>query len=417
MAEDTYVWIWLPGHTEPVVAGLLAEVPTGGAAEERYYFRYGRTYLEREDRIPIFTDLPLSSGTQEPPAGLQIAGSLLDATPDSWGRRVVNERVLGHRSRDSDPADLGLLTYMLQSGSDRIGALDFQSSATNYVPRDSEPADLDTLLDASELLERGETLPQSLSDALALGTSVGGARPKALVADGDTHYIAKFASVTDSVSVVHAEAAAMELARRVGIRTANTKVVSSNGRPVLLVERFDRLPGGRRRAMVSALTILQKRPEAVRGATYPDLVEQIRKQFTEPAEAIKELYKRVVFNVVVRNTDDHARNHAAFWDGRTLSLTPAYDISPTIASRPDTDVTHPMAFTADGDRRSRLSVLRTAAQDFGISKAEADSIIDYQIDVVKRQFDDVADMVGMPSSLKQFLLGRQVLNQAIFWEE
>jgi serine/threonine-protein kinase HipA len=135
MANEAFVWIWLPGATEPVVAGRVAREPGSGRAEDRYVFAYGNSYLSRTDRLPIFTDLPLESGTQDPPRGLQIAGSLLDATPDSWGRRVVNERVLGRRERSSDPADLDLVTYMLESGSDRIGALDFQASSRSSTIR------------------------------------------------------------------------------------------------------------------------------------------------------------------------------------------------------------------------------------------------------------------------------------------
>ncbi|HMG62355.1 MAG TPA: HipA N-terminal domain-containing protein, partial [Streptosporangiaceae bacterium] len=130
---EAFVWAWLPGASEPVVAGRLE---TGG---EIVYFTYGRSYLDRPGAIPLYlSELPLRQGRIRPPDGLAVAGCIRDSGPDAWGQRVILQRRTGRLTADSDTGDLGLLTYLLESGSDRIGALDFQASATAYEARTSE---------------------------------------------------------------------------------------------------------------------------------------------------------------------------------------------------------------------------------------------------------------------------------------
>lgn len=122
---EAFVWAWLPGASEPVAAGRLE---TSG---EIVYFTYGRSYLDRLDAIPLYLpELPLRQGRIRPLDGLTVAGCICDAGPDAWGQRVILQRHSGYLTADSDTGDLSLLTYLLESGSDRIGALDFQTSAT-----------------------------------------------------------------------------------------------------------------------------------------------------------------------------------------------------------------------------------------------------------------------------------------------
>ena len=121
------MWVWLPGATEPVVAGRIQ------AEDSRYVFNYGRSYLSRPEAIPVhLPELPLRAGAIEPEPPLEIANALRDAAPDAWGRRVIVNRLTGVRGRSADLVDLDELTFMLQSGSDRIGALDFQTSPSEY---------------------------------------------------------------------------------------------------------------------------------------------------------------------------------------------------------------------------------------------------------------------------------------------
>lgn len=144
-------------------------------------------------------------------------------------------------------------------------------------------------------------------------------------------HIAKFSSTSDPYPVVNAEALALEFARRVGIDTTGSFLTTSLGRDVLMIERFDRRSGGGRRIVVSGLTMLGLDEMEARYATYPDLLDMLRRKGID-AGVGRRLFERVVFNVAIGNNDDHARNHAAFWDGQTLELTPAYDLCPQIRS-------------------------------------------------------------------------------------
>lgn len=167
-----------------------------------------------------------------------MASSLRDGSPDAWGRRVIIHRLMGKAS--GPDTELDELTYMLESGSDRIGGLDFQASPTEYVPRNSYNPSLEELQDASERVEKGLPLTPKLDRALNHGSSIGGARPKALIQDGQTKYVAKFSSTTDHYNVVKGEYVAMRLAETVGLNVAPVRLERSANRDVLLVERFDR---------------------------------------------------------------------------------------------------------------------------------------------------------------------------------
>ncbi len=168
--EEVYVWIWLPCATAPVVAGRIA--PDG----ERLIFNYGQSYLDRSDRIPICEpELPLRSGAIAPEAGLSMAGCLRDAAPDAWGRRVILNRTFGRKGKVVDTAALDELTHLLESGSDRIGALDFQHSPSEYVPRAVQAATLEELQRAAGKVEKGEPLAPGPDRALFHASSLGGA--------------------------------------------------------------------------------------------------------------------------------------------------------------------------------------------------------------------------------------------------
>ena len=211
--DRAFVWIWLPAAKDPVVAGRLDRVG------QSYSFTYGESYLGREGAIPIYLpDLALQRGPIMPLAG-EFAGPIADAGPDSWGQRVILNRLIGPAAEDT--AELSRLTYLLESGSDRIGALDFQASASEYVPRTAGQATLEELADAARRVEEGIPLTPALEEALLRGSSIGGARPKTLLGDGDRGLIAKFTSKTDSYPIVKAEFIAMELARRPGLNVPN----------------------------------------------------------------------------------------------------------------------------------------------------------------------------------------------------
>ena len=407
--QEAYVWIWLPGATAPVVAGRIAR------DGERLIFNYGQSYLDRNDRIPIYEpELPLRSGAIAPEAGLSMAGCLRDASPDAWGRRVILNRTFGRKGRDVDTAELDELTYLLESGSDRIGALDFQHSPSGYVPRAVQAATLEELLSAAEKVENGVPLTPDLDQALLHGTSLGGARPKAMIQDGDTKLIAKFSSSTDTYNVVKAEYVAMRLAAKVGLDVAPVRLEHVAGKDVLLVERFDRTKmkdDWTRKAMVSALTLFVLDEMMARCASYEDLTEIIRHRFTSPKATLRELYGRLVFNILCGNTDDHARNHAGFWDGEHLTLTPAYDICPQ--SRSGNVASQAMLIVGD-NRSSTLATCLEAAPNFQLGGKAAKNIIDWQIGTIRDAWDDICKEAAL-TEVERNLFGQRIfLNDYIF---
>lgn len=300
------------------------------------------------------------------------------------------------------------MELLLASGTDRTGALDFQASSTEYVARTDDRASLSQLLDAAALVEAGEPLPPALDNALLHGSSIGGARPKARLDDVERSWIAKFASTTDHYPVVQGEYVAMVLARRVGLDVAPVRIETSSGRDVLLVERFDRAPGGSRRGMVSALTVLGLAEIEARYASYADLATEIRRRFTDPRATLRELFSRIVFNVLISNTDDHPRNHAAFWDGRELTLTPAYDLCPQPRSGGETRQV--MAIGDDGWRMSQLAGCVERAGTYLLSEPDAREIIDHQMETIRSSWNDVCDQARLGRTDRDQFWGRQFLN-------
>lgn len=340
---------------------------------------------------------------------LPLAGCLRDGAPDAWGRRVINLEV----GPDPD-ASLTETTYLLRSGSDRIGALDFQASPTEYAPR-GERASLVQLMEAAALVDAGIRLPAELAAAVAHGTSIGGARPKALLVDDGRHLIAKFSSTTDDRPVVRSEAAAMLLAARCGVDTAPVRAVRTAGKDVLLVERFDRAhtpDGVTRRGMVSMLTILGLSETSARYASYADIARAVRQgPWIDVPATLRELFVRLVVNIVVGNTDDHLRNHAAFWDGARLTLTPAYDVAP---QRRSTDTaSQAIAITADGQRASQLRLCRAVAGEFHLTGRQADDVVERVLTTVDEAWNEVCDEARLTRDERAVIWGREIANPYI----
>lgn len=407
--QEAYVWVWLPQATNPVVAGRLA------ANGDDIVFNYARSYLARNNAISLYTpELPLREGALPLPNGLNMPSCIRDAAPDAWGRRVIINLKLGAKGQQIDTTDLGELTYLLESGSDRIGALDFQRSATDYVPRDTAIASLDELQNAAAKVEKGIPLTPGLDAALLHGTSIGGARPKVLIETGNKKYVAKFSSQNDLYNVVKAEYIAMRLAANVGIDTAKVSLQHVAGKDIILVERFDRdkvKDGWRRRAMISALTLLELDEMMARYASYEELATIVRHRFSEPTITLKELFSRMLFNVLCGNTDDHARNHSAYWDGESLSLTPAYDICPQ--ARTGGEATQAMLITGD-ERLSRIAVCLKAAPSFRLKDNEALTIAKHQIDTIRDKWSTVCDEANLTEVDRRLLWRRQFLNEFAF---
>lgn len=412
--KEAYVWIWLPGATEPTVAGKLE-----ADAQDNIQFNYGKSYLERvhgnPPAISIYVpELPLQRGVLPLLNGLSMPNCIRDAAPDAWGRRVILNKKLGRKGRDTDTNLLSELSYLLESGSDRIGALDFQRSPSNYVPRSATNVSLEELLQSAARVEQGVPLTPELDQALFYGSSIGGARPKALIEDKGTKYIAKFSSSTDLYSVVKAEFIAMRLASFAGINVSAVKLVQAAQKDVLLIERFDRTrknDGWAREAIVSALTLLGLDEMMARYASYEVLAEVIRHRFEDPKQTLEELFARIVFNILCGNTDDHARNHAAFWNGKALRLTPAYDICPQ--PRTGHEATQAMLISGDG-RLSKLASCLNAAPHFLLTQADAKDVFNKQREAIENHWEQVCDEASLSTVDRKLLWKRQFLNPFAF---
>jgi serine/threonine-protein kinase HipA len=278
-----------------------------------------------------------------------------------------------------------------------------------------DQASLDDLLRSAEQVEKGVPLSPELDKALQHGTSLGGARPKALLTSEDKKFIAKFSMSTDIYNVAKAEYVAMRLASLAGLNVSRVRMETALGKDVLLVERFDRerLKGGwTRKAFVSALTMFEFDEMMARHASYELLAQIVRLRFQNPRDDLRELFGRLTFNILCGNTDDHARNHAAFWDGKNLRLTPAYDVCPQF--RTGEEAGQGMRIV-DTNNTSQLALCLRASLQFLLSEQEARAIVLRQVDAIRTHWDTVCDEGKLTGVDRAYLWGRQFLNPFAFY--
>jgi serine/threonine-protein kinase HipA len=332
--RQCFVYITLPGEMSAVTAGRLDLKPNRfGDVVGR--FVYGQKYLARPNAVEIDpVELLLANRIYETVQSEGIFSALRDAGPDYWGRRVIDRHVHGNK--------LSELDYLLHSPEDRAGALSFGLGVMPPAPkRDFNQtlslAKLQILADALIAGERNAASPElaQVDELILLGTSMGGARPKVVVEDDDGLWLAKFNRLDDSWNFARVEHAMLQLAKNCGVNVAESRVVSVAGRDILLVKRFDREKteqGYRRARMVSGLTLL-KTDDSAQGRrrwSYVYLAEELRRISSTPQKDVHELFRRMCFNSLISNTDDHPRNHAAIAMNKTWNLSPAYDLTPSI---------------------------------------------------------------------------------------
>lgn len=410
---EAFVWMWPPGRTDPVPIGQLNAI--GSNTFFSYLVSYYEGYETEDPPVSIFEpELPLELGQIPLNDGLSIPSCIRDASPDAWGRRVILNGRFGKEGNKNEPNYINEITYLLNSGSDRIGALDFQLSPSEYNPRNLTNASLEELLESADRLEKGESLSEEQYSVLLHGTSIGGARPKALIDDNGRKYIAKFSKSSDHLNFVKMEFVAMKLAEKVGLDVAPVNLVKVNRRDVLLVQRFDRVKykkRWKRRHMVSGLTLLELDEMMARYASYQTLAAIILFRFASPKKTLKELFSRLVFNILCGNTDDHARNHSAFWDGETLALTPAYDICPQ--SRTGNISSQAMNIVGRNNF-SQLKNCVATAPHFLLSMSQAKEIIEMLISSIYQNWDEVCEAAKLTNKERTALWGRQFLNPFAF---
>ncbi len=386
---------------EFVPAGLLTlhEENTHVVASE---FSYGTKYLTRQHALevdPVSLSIADKSAVRQkkilPVDGLKMFGGIRDASPDAWGRRVIEAKLKAKAN------DLPESTYLLEAGSNRIGALDVRADI-KALPTDGcqSTADLQYLLEAAERIEEGEDIPASLEAIFEAGASLGGARPKATIRDEQgILWLAKFQSRDERLNVPEIETATMKLASLCGMTVPDVQFIKVGDRDVMLIRRFDRYwintkekysslaevvanqpdeyrLAERRLHFVSGLTMLACDEMQSREKSYGDLAQGIRRYCHHSVirENNRELFTRMVYNIFVSNDDDHPRNHGFLWDPYIggWRLSPLYDVMP----RP-TRATDRFLFLGVGQegRSATLDNAISAKEMFNLSAQDATSII------------------------------------------
>ncbi len=327
--RQAYVYVQLPGTLNTVPAALLKveKLPDGTFVGR---FRYGDRYLERKDAIAFDPfQLPLGDTVHEFTKQKGIPGAVRDAGPDAWGQRVIEHKL------ERSPGDLVEIDYLLNGPQDGAGYLSFGSKSEPPAPRRryNRTHQLAELVAAAQAIEEGRRVPVKILEQLEPGTSMGGARPKATIEDGNRLWLGKFPEKGGRYNLQRVEYATLELARRCGITACNARLQPVAGHDVLMVERFDReyTEGGYLRfGLVSGLTLLDCDDSHVDRErwSYLSLADQLRRWSEKPDADRIELFRRIVFNAAVTNNDDHPRNHAVLRTEHGWRLTPAYDLVP-----------------------------------------------------------------------------------------
>ncbi len=363
------VFIYLPGETVAVPAGIFTHTNQGIG-----FFAYGHRYVERHNALPVDpVALPLGKRPREVTINGGLYGSFRDAAPDYWGRLVIAE------DANVPPEALSEIDFLIGANATRAGNLDFRLS-----PEDSEPElvpphfnQLAQVIEAAEKLQSGEEITNHLLQLLRQGSSMGGARPKCTLEWKDSLWLAKFPAKGDTLNIPRLEYATMLLARLCGIRIPEVCLFTAGEKDVFLIRRFDREKGESgwlRHGFLSVLSLMQWDERDRLRWDYPAIADIMRRYMT--ATDIEELYRRMIFNILVRNTDDHPRNHGVMVEGEKMSLSPAYDIVPTpVRFGVGTDFRLAMSVGEQGREATLKNALSRSAR-FGLSNGDAQAIVE-----------------------------------------
>lgn len=393
---DIEIHIDLGGHVRRVGLARLNKV----RGTETITFEYADGWLTDPDCFSIEPALTLTRGTFPPPPGQPLFGSIGDSAPDTWGRRLMQRAERRQANREHRAVrTLTESDYLLAvSDETRLGALRFRwvgDEAFQAPRRNGVPAliELGRLLQSTERILRDEETDEDLQLIFAPGSSLGGARPKASVINQHGHLcIAKFPKETDDYSMETWEEIAFRLAEAAGIATPHHELLQVAGKAVLLSRRFDRT-GAIRIPFLSAMSMTASR-DGERGS-YPEIVDAIARHGAQAKSDAQALYRRVVFNVMISNVDDHLRNHGFLWLDRTgWSLSPAYDLNPV-----PTDMKARILTTNINldEGTCSLDLLEEAAEYFSLGLPQARAII-REVATATAKWRDVAQKAGARTS-------------------
>lgn len=367
-------------------------------------FEYHATWLSDAEAFSLEPELPLGLGGFSPKGGRAIFGSIGDSAPDTWGRRLMQRAERRRAERDGRPVrTLQEADYLLGVADiSRLGALRFRTEgeADFQAPNQAGVPGLialGRLLQITERILRDEETDDDLLMIFAPGSSLGGARPKASVIDQHNELsIAKFPKETDDYCVELWEAVALTLARSARIQTPNFELIRAAEKPVLLSRRFDR-DGATRIPFLSALSMMGLK-DGDRGS-YPELVDVLTQQGAQAAVDAAELYRRMAFNVMISNVDDHLRNHGFLWKGKGgWILSPAYDLNPTPSDLRERILTTSIDLE---DGTCDLDLVLSVADFFGLSGADAKSIVKEVAQAISPWRDVALSFQARPAEVKR----------------
>ena len=394
--NECFVYITLPRETQSVTAGrlVLTEDRRGTSVGQ---FVYGRSYLSRNNAVEIDpVELTLREGTFRSAINNGLFNSLRDAGPDYWGRLVIE--------RHSGRTGMTEIDYLMESPDDRAGALSFGLNVDPPPPRRkfNQTLSLAALQETADKLineQKLDSTPESIQtqELILLGTSMGGARPKAVVEDDIGLWIAKFSRPDDRWNAPRVEHAMLELARKCGINSARSKIETVAGKDVLLVQRFDRdrTPRGYTRArMISGLTLLRAEESAMHRDrwSYVLMAEELRRVVASSKSDAEELFRRMCFNALISNIDDHPRNHALVAFAEDWHLSPAFDLTPSPSVSQHRDLA---LVCGDLGRFANAKNLLSQSSRFLLDKDEAKSILENMTEVVRSGWAGVMRAQGV----------------------
>lgn len=374
---ETDVLVYLDIEGKPLLVGRLwAHVRKG---RESATFKYDPSWLEYADRFSLEPALTLDPGPFHTPSDKPLFGAIGDSAPDRWGRALMRraERRRAEHAGET-PRTLLEIDYLLRVDDEaRQGALRFAHAAGGPFLAEHDTTRIPPLLDLPRLLSATERVAgdadsdEDLRLLLAPGSSLGGVRPKASVRDRDGHLaIAKFPRQDDEINTVLWEALALTLAAKAGIEVPDWRLEHVADKPVLLLRRFDRV-ATTRIPFLSAMSMLGAHDNETR--SYLEFVDALRQHGAAAKEDMRALWRRIVFNILISNTDDHLRNHGFLYGGPDgWRLSPAYDLNPV-----PTDIKPRVLTTAIDldDGTASLGLALSVARYYELSDDEARAII------------------------------------------
>ncbi len=395
--NEAYVFIHLSGQWIPCGYLTIREENR----EVLSTFQYGRRYLQRKEAIAIDpVQLPLGEALFSSTPDAPLFGGIRDAAPDGWGRHLLDRVAHPH-----SPGEFEYLTALPVE--ERIGALGFGSSLeqgpapidpgwANYPPHGAE-LDLDDMISAVDQIESAGKLSPQYRRFLMRGSSLGGAQPKAPTMHQGRMWIAKFGRQYDAWNTCRIENANLQLAAMCGIEVPASETLMVGDRDLFLVARFDRDASGNRIPFISAATLMGT--DRINEGSYQEIAVQMRRYGAAAfiKDDLKQLFMRMVFNILCNNSDDHLRNHGFIHEpGQGWRLSPAYDIVPQPDMGPKVPRLLTLGVGINGSREASLGNALSSCPVFGLTQEEGQAVIDHMKEIFLSEWEAVYSSCDVP---------------------